>query len=78
MLAYWIPKWYSDAIQGITWYATDQLVPLYALLVAALAVATLSGRYLSPVPHWVVFVIDALVLLAAAVFFSLFRMDRLF
>lgn len=77
VLAYWLPKWFSYASQGIIWYANDQLVPLYAVLVGALAVFTLTGRY-GVVPHWIVFVIDALVLLAAALFFSLFRMDRLF
>ena len=78
VLAYWLPKWYSYADQGISWYASDQLVPLYAVLVGALAVFTLTGRYAGTGLHWTVFSIHALVLLAAAVFFSLFRMDRLF
>lgn len=78
VLAYWLPKWYSYVNQGISWYASDQLVPLYAVLVGALAVFTLTGRYAGTGLHWTVFAIDALVLLAAAVFFSLFRMDRLF
>lgn len=77
-LAYWLPKWYSYVSQGISWHASDQLVPLYAMLVGALAVFTLTGPYAGTVPHWIVFAIDASVLLAAAVFFSLFRMDRLF
>lgn len=78
VVAYWLPKWYSYMNQGITWYASDQLVPLYAILVGALAVFTLTGRYAGNGLHWTVFAIDTLVLLAAALFFSLFRMDRLF
>lgn len=39
---------------------------------------TLTGRYAGAVPHWIILAIDALVFLAAALFFTLFRMDRLF
>ncbi len=77
VLAYWIPRWYSYFFQGIRWYATDQLLPLYAVVVCVLAGLTLSGRYAGTVPHWMVLAIDALVLLAAALFFTFFRMDRL-
>ncbi len=77
VLAFWLPKWYSYVSQSITWYASDQLLPLVALLIGVMSVSTLSGRYVGAVPHWIVFAFDASVLLAAALFFSLFRMDRL-
>ena len=27
-LAYWVPRWYNYLWKGVTWYASDQLVPL--------------------------------------------------
>ena len=77
LLAYWVPRWISYATQGITWYMSDQVVPLYALVVLALSVAALMGRVTAPTLHWVVFGIDMLALLGAALFLSFFRMDRL-
>jgi hypothetical protein len=78
VLAYWGRRWFGYLFRGITWYATDQLIPLCALLVFILAILTLSGRYNGVGLHWVIFVITTLVLLAAALFFSFFRMTRLF
>ncbi len=77
VLAYWVQKWYSYWAKGISWYASDQLVPLYALVVCALAFFTLSGRYAAVVPHWIVFAIDLLVLIAAALYFTVVRFDRM-
>lgn len=77
ILAYWIPKWISYATEGITWYATDQAVPLYALVVLGLSAATLTGHTTSPIPHWLVYGIDMLALLAAALVISFFRIDNL-
>ena len=77
VLAYWLPRWISYATQGITWYASDQVVPLYALVVLVLSAAALSGRVTSAAPQWVVFSIDMLALLGAALFITFFRMDRL-
>ncbi len=77
VLAYWVPRWYSYAFKGITWYASDQWIPLYGALVCTLALLSLSGRYGGTAPHWIIFSIDALVLLVAAVFFTFFRMDRM-
>lgn len=77
VLAYWAQKWYGYLTRGITWYLTDQLVPLYAVLVVVLAGLTLAGRTSGSLPHWLVFGIDAVVLLAAALFFTFFRMSRL-
>ncbi|MEO8619569.1 MAG: hypothetical protein ABI625_00810 [bacterium] len=78
VLGYWIPRWYSYVFRGIQWYATDQIVPLYALLVCALAMSSLTGRPLSNVPHWIVFAIDTIVLIGAVAFFALFKINRLF
>ena len=78
VLAYWGRRWYGYLFRGITWYATDQLIPLCALLVFVLAILTLTGRYDGVALHWMIFGITTLVLLAAAVFFSFFKMTRLF
>jgi hypothetical protein len=78
VLAYWTQRWYGYLFRGVTWYASDQLVPLYALLVCVLTVASLSGRYQAVALNWVAFVIDGLVAIAAVLFATFFRMDRLF
>lgn len=78
VLAYWGQRWYGYIAKGITWYFSDQLLPLCAILVCLLSGATLSGRYHGTAPHWVVFGLDAIVLLAAALFFTFFKMNRLF
>lgn len=77
VVGYWITWWYAYLFRGILWYATDQLVPLYAILVCVLCAFTLTGRYAAMWPHWLVFGIHTMVLLAAAVFFSSFRITRL-
>jgi hypothetical protein len=78
VLAYWGRRWFGYLFRGITWYATDQWIPAYALLVCVLAGLTLAGRYQGTVAHWLIFGLNTLVLLGAAVFFSSFRMTRLF
>src|SRR5690349_7151881 len=70
VLAYWMRKWYGYATRGVTWYASDQLVPLYAIAVAVLSGIALAGWYDGRLPHWVVFVIDALAFLAAALYLT--------
>jgi len=77
ILAYWVPRWYSYFFQGITWYASDQAFPLYALAVLGLCVATLAGPFKGPMLHGLVFSFHGLLLLAAALFFTFFKMDRL-
>ena len=77
VLAYWITRWYSYIFQGIKWYVSDQALPLYAVLVLALSVATLAGSFKGTVLHGVILSIDGLVLLGAALFFTFFKMDRL-
>lgn len=78
ILAYWAQRWYGYIAKGITWYLSDQWLPLYAILVSILAGLTLSGHYRGSLPHWIVFSLDFIALLSAALFFTFFRMNRLF
>ena len=78
VLAHWAQRWYGYIAKGVTWYVSDQVLPLCAMLICVLSGATLFGRYHGTAPHWVVFGIDALALLAAALFFTFFKMNRLF
>jgi hypothetical protein len=78
VLIYWGVRWYGYLFRGITWYASDQLIPAYALLVSLLCVLALTGRYHGVAVHGVVFGVNTLVLLSAALFFTFFRMTRLF
>lgn len=77
VLGYWIPRWYAYATKGIIWYASDQLVPFYAIVVCLLSGVALAGRYRGSVPHWIVFGVDAAVLLAAALYFMSGPIKRL-
>ena len=80
IVAYWVPRWYRALFRGLVWEASDQLFPLYGVALCVLAGLTLrgGGRWPGMAPHWVAFGVDGLALLAAAAFFALFRMDRLF
>lgn len=78
ILGYWGSRWVGYLTRGVTWYASDQLLPLYALVVAILAAVTLSGRASLTTLHWVLFGIHALALAGAALFLSAFRVNRLF
>ena len=78
VLAYWAYRWFGYPFRGVTWYATDQLIPLYALLVCVLTVLSLSGRYPAVALNWLVFFINGLVLVAAVLFMAFFRINRLF
>jgi hypothetical protein len=77
VMGYWVREWYSYVANGTTWYVTDQLLPLYAIVVCTLSLLALRGHCAGTVPHWLVFGIDAVVLLGAALLFSTFRMHRL-
>lgn len=78
VLIYWAQRWHGYLARGVTWYATDQLLPLYALLVCALAALTLGGRYAGTLPHWVIFGVHAVGVCLAALFLTFFRIGRLF
>ena len=73
-VGYWMPRWYAYATKGITWYVSDQLIPLYAFVVCVLSVLALTGRYRGALPHWIVFAIDLLALAAFALFMMTFKM----
>jgi hypothetical protein len=81
VLAYWAHAWYGYMARGVTWYASDQLVPLYATAVAIVGGLALAGRYDGRLAHgfqWVVFAIDALALVGAALYLTFMRFNRLF
>jgi exosortase/archaeosortase len=78
VLVYWGRRWYGYLFHGITWYAVDQLIPLSALLVCGLAVLTLLGRFQAVGVHWAIFILNTLALFATVLFFSFFRITRLF
>ena len=80
VLAYWAQKWYGYLTRDITWYASDQGIPLYAAAVAVASGLAIAGRYDGRLAHgiqWLVFVIDALVLAVAALYMTFVRFDRL-
>lgn len=78
VLVYWGQRWFGYLFHGITWYATDQLMPACALLVCVLAALSLSGRYPGVAAQWLIFIVDTLALLAAALFLTFVRFTRLF
>lgn len=77
VLAYWVREWYGYMTRGVTWYVSDQLVPLYAIAVAILSGVALAGWYDGRIGHWLVFAVDTLVLAAAALYLTFIRFDRL-
>jgi hypothetical protein len=77
VVAYWAYRWYGYLFEGVTWYASDQIFPLYAIAVCVLAVLSLTGRYEAVTLNWIVFVVHTVVAIGAVLFVSFFRM-RLF
>jgi hypothetical protein len=80
VLAYWARAWYGYAARGITWYASDQIVPLCAVAVAIASGLVLAGRSngrLAGSFQWLVFGVDSLVLIIAALYLTFMRFDRL-
>ena len=78
VLAYWVRVWYGYVARGVTWYVSDQMVPLYAIVVAVLSGTALAGTYDGRLAHWIVFVVDTLALAGAALYLTFARFDRLF
>jgi hypothetical protein len=76
VLAYWAQRWYGYLFRGITWYATDQLLPLYALVVCVLAALAVWSRSAGTL-QWVFLTIDGLALLGAAIVISMMRFSRM-
>ena len=54
------------------------MLPACALLAGILSALNLLGRYQGLAVQWLIFGVTTAVLLAAALFFSFFRMTRLF
>ncbi|MEO8561548.1 MAG: hypothetical protein ABI601_05705 [bacterium] len=77
VLAYWAQRWYGYVARGVTWYATDQVMPLYALLVGTLAAFAVWGRSEGGAVQWAFLTIDGVALLGAALLFSVLRFDRM-
>jgi hypothetical protein len=78
VLGYWAGKWYSYIFDGIQWYIADQWLPLYAALICCAAIGYFAGKIIYPVLHWGIFVIDLAVIVAALLFFLLFKINKLF
>ncbi len=77
ILGYWVLRWTVMIQKGMTWYVTDQILPICAILVCLLAVLSLTGRYTGTVAHWLVYGLDGILLLAVALFATFFRINRL-
>ena len=77
VLAYWASRWYGYLFHGVTWYASDQVIPLYAFLVCAVSVISLSGRYHVGALDWAAFAVHGVVAIGAVLFLNFFEM-RLF
>lgn len=78
VLAYWVNRWFGYLFRGITWYVTDQVIPLYAIVVCVLAGVALAGRYPAVTLNWLVFIFHTAVFVAAVLFVTFFRINRLF
>lgn len=74
VLAYWAQRWYGYLFKGITWYATDQLIPLYAIFACVLAGGTLAHLYTAVMLNWLVFIFHTVVFVGAVLFVTFFRM----
>lgn len=75
---YWGQRLLMALSKGLTWYATDQVWLVYALAVCAVSILTLTGRITWNGLHWTLFGAHTLVYAAAALFFTFFRINRLF
>ena len=77
VVAYAVTRWYGVIAHGIIWYGTDQLLPLYALAVCVFSILTLTGRVGGAPVHWIIFGVQTVVLIAATLFFTFFKMTRM-
>jgi len=77
VVVYWVVEWYGVITRGIIWYANDQLLPLYAVAVCVFSGLALGGKVVAQPVHWVIFCLQSLVLIAAALFFTFFKMTRM-
>ena len=77
VVAYAVTRWYGVIAHGTIWYGTDQLLPLYALAVCVFSLLTLSGKVSGVPVHWAIFGVQSVVLMAAALFVTFFKMTRM-
>ncbi len=77
ILIYWAQRWFGYLFHGIKWYATDQLIPAYAIVILVVASAALWGRHPNVALHWAILALNGLVLLGACLLFAFLRFDRL-
>ena len=77
VIAYAARDWYAIITRELTWYLSDQLVPLAAVLICLLSGLTLAGRYNGTLPHWQVYGLDVFILLGAAAYLTFFKLNRL-
>lgn len=78
VILYSIQKWIAVFSKGIIWYASDQLLPAYAAAVCLVSMLALTGRATWSCLHYTVFAVHTIVTIAAALFFTFFRMNKLF
>ena len=81
VLAYWANEWYGYLTKGITWYGSDQVIPIYAAVVAVASVVALTGRHDGRVVQsigWIAFVVHSATLLLLALYVTFVRFDRMF
>jgi len=74
VLAYWVYRWYGYLFRGITWYATDKLIPLYSIFVCVLAGGALARQFSAVALNWLVLTFHAVVFVGAVLFVTFFRM----
>ena len=77
VIAYAARDWYAILTREMTWYLSDQLVPLAAVLICLLSGVTLAGRYHGTLPHWLVYGLDVFILVSAAAYLTFFKLNRL-
>ena len=77
VVAYSMVRWYGVIARGIIWHASDQLLPLYALVVCIFSGLALGGKVVAAPVHWVIFCVQSLVLIAAALFFTFVKITRM-
>jgi hypothetical protein len=74
IVGYWTTRWYAYLADGAERNITDQLFPMFAVLVASLATGTLAGWWTLAGLHWTVLALHGLVLLGAVLYAGFFRM----
>ncbi len=77
VVIYWVQRWIGAYVKHYKLYATDQLLPLYAILVCLVSALSVAGKLSTTVPNWIVFALQAAVTLAAVVFVMNFKITRL-